>query len=520
MSALVTTRRRFFSGAAVMLACLLAVTTTWRAGGEPSASAAIVFVDVQARGANDGSSWADAYHDLQVALKAAGNPAEIWVAQGMYRATPGSDRTASFVLKTGVAIYGGFIGDETARDQRDPEANATILSGDTGFAYATVDNAYHVVRAGNVGQSAVLDGFTISGGNADGDAPAELRGGGMHIAGGSPTLANLVFTANSALYGGGLFVNSGSPSLSEVVFRGNVALDRGGGMYNGAGAPAMQRVSFVLNSATWGGGILNDAGSPTIVDTLFQGNTAEGHGGGGMANVAGDPALRRVAFISNHAQTSSGGGLSNGNGGPSVVNATFSGNTAAGGAGLANDSGTPGISFATFSGNRGGSVISNDTGRPRIAESILWGNSGALAQDIAGGNVPEFGHNLLEGGCPAGVTCNPAGVIVADPRLGRLRNNGGATKTHALPAGSPAIDAATAAVCTANATDQRGVARPLDGERTALPPATSGRTSSRPPHPWLRSRKAHLRSPKACRRSRCRCACRPPPWWRSPCAIA
>src|SRR5512143_979561 len=127
--------------------------------------ATTIYVRAAAAGANDGTSWANAYTDLQTALAAAVASDEIWVAAGAYKPTATTDRTISFALKNGVGIYGGFAGGETLRGQRNPEVNVTILSGDIGTPGSAADNSYHVVTTdASVTSSAVLDGFTITAG--------------------------------------------------------------------------------------------------------------------------------------------------------------------------------------------------------------------------------------------------------------------------------------------------------------------------------------------------------------------
>ena len=160
----------------------------------------VVYVDSTAAGANDGTTWVDAYTDLQTALVSA--PlctlvTQIWVAQGTYLPTSGVDRSVTFQLVDGLAIYGGFDGTETDRSQRDIDLNVTILSGDIGTPADSSDNSYHVVTGSGTDATAVLDGFTITRGQADGANP-DWWGGGMHNDGGSPTLVNLVFSANAA----------------------------------------------------------------------------------------------------------------------------------------------------------------------------------------------------------------------------------------------------------------------------------------------------------------------------------
>jgi hypothetical protein len=101
------------------------------------------YVNASAAGGN-GTSWACAFNDLQQALAASDAGDEIWVAKGTYKPTTGTDRTASFAMKNGVAIYGGFNGTETAQNQRNRATNVTILSGDIGTPNDNSDNSYHV----------------------------------------------------------------------------------------------------------------------------------------------------------------------------------------------------------------------------------------------------------------------------------------------------------------------------------------------------------------------------------------
>lgn len=137
---------------------------------EPS----VLFVQAQANGAANGISWADSFGDLRTAMDVAresvGFVQEIWVALGVFTPDGGSGhRRATFDFPIGVAIYGGFFGNETDREQRNPEKNVTVLSGDlaaddTGdmTSLSRFDNAFHVVTIEDANHSTVLDGFTIA----------------------------------------------------------------------------------------------------------------------------------------------------------------------------------------------------------------------------------------------------------------------------------------------------------------------------------------------------------------------
>ena len=162
----------------------------------PARAATTIFVKANASGTNNGTSWANAYTSLITALSASVTGDQIWVAAGTYNPTSSADRTASFGLKSGVAVYGGFAGTETLLGQRNISANPTILSGDIGVPGDNADNTYHVVTSRNTDTTAILDGFIITGGNADWAGPDYDIGGEFYNYGGSPLLANIIFNAN------------------------------------------------------------------------------------------------------------------------------------------------------------------------------------------------------------------------------------------------------------------------------------------------------------------------------------
>jgi predicted outer membrane repeat protein len=259
----------------------------------------------------DCTSW-DTACDLQMALSKAGEGDIIWVAAGTYKPTTGDNREATFQLKSGVEIYGGFPENGGGWEQRNWKTHHTILSGDIGAEH----NSYHVVTGSDVDESAVLDGFTITGGNADFENLHDY-GGGMYNIAGSPSLRNLIFIKNVAVKGGGGMYNaSGSePILEEITFTANTA-EYGGGMYNRHCSPSLTEVNFTDNTAEdGGGGIYNNGGSPSLTKSYFTGNTAED--GGGMYNDGSNPSLTEINFSANTAEY--GGGMYNDGSSPNLM---------------------------------------------------------------------------------------------------------------------------------------------------------------------------------------------------------
>ena len=437
--------------------------------GHASAAQVYCKVDGDATGANNGTSWANAFSDIQSALGGS-SCTEIWVAAGTYKPTTGTERSATFQLKDDVALYGGFAGTETALAQRNPTVNVTTLSGDldgddAGFTNNS-ENVYHVVT-GATGAS--LDSFSITSGNANG-TPPDNYGGGMFNDDSSPTITNITFSGNFANNCGGGMSNlaSSSPKLTGVTFNGNsaghsYASGFGGGMYNEYGSPVLVNVTFHANSTNGvygrGGGMYNFAGSPTLTNVTFNGNTATNNGGG-LYNLESNMTLAIVTFSANLASRN-GGGMYNGSSSPTLTNVTFSGNSADYyGGGMWNQSSSPMVTNVTFSGNSAGSYsggMYNDESNSQIRNTIFWGNSAIGGAQIAnGGSTPYVRDSVVQDGCPPGSACTH--LIISDPLLGILGDYGGFTQTIPLQAGSSAIDAGNDATCAAS--DQRGITRP------------------------------------------------------------
>ncbi|MGB2807729.1 MAG: right-handed parallel beta-helix repeat-containing protein [Sedimentisphaerales bacterium] len=259
-----------------------------------------LYVDDDAAGANDGSSWADAYNYLQDALAFACSGDEIHVAQGIYTPDGNSakpngsgDRSATFQLINGITLKGGYAGfGEPDPNARDIEEYETILSGDLdGNDVAVQDpcdllneptraeNSYHVVRSTRTGETTLLDGFTVTGGNAK--CHSAYFGGGMYNKDSSLMVTNCTFSGNLAYEGGGMFNTANCiATLTNCTFIDNFAYD-GGAMSNWESNPTLTNCRFSGNSAKWlAGGMCNDTKScPILNNCTFSGNSANYYAG-------------------------------------------------------------------------------------------------------------------------------------------------------------------------------------------------------------------------------------------------
>jgi predicted outer membrane repeat protein len=411
-----------------------------------------IYVNSAATGANDGTSWVEAFTDLQTALAAVDSPVEIWVATGTYYPDEGTgqnndDRNSTFQLINGVAIYGGFTGTETILSQRNWETNPAILSGDINKSGNLTGNSYTVVTGSGTNATALIDGFIITMGNSDfttgsGISP-NRSGGGMYNLNGSPTVTNCTFSGNWAVRGGGMFnYTNASPSVNNCNFWGNSAVD-GGGMLNlFFSSPMVTYCNFSENMTILdGGGMFNWGNcSPTISNCTFSGNSASD--GGGMINFSSSfPTLTNITFSGNTA-VFKGGGLYNwDNSSPTVTNSTFSGNSA---------------------GFFGGGMYNEDNSSPTVTNSIIWNNSaGGSTSSVSAsvGNMfgnPEYSFSLIAysggsgGAWVSAIGADNGNNIDTDPLFVDpppiVLGTGGDLR---LQAGSPAINAG---INAANAT--------------------------------------------------------------------
>jgi len=397
----------------------------------PLCSAKTIYVDADAAGANDGSHWADAYIYLQDAIadaNAAHEPVEILVAQGVYRPDRGrgivsGDRSATFRLLNHVAVYGGYAGfGEQDFNARDVELYETILSGDLNTDDTFVEraddlfnepsrreNTYQVVTASDTDESAVLDGFTITGGNAN--LFSHRNGGGLANEYGSPWIANCTFIGNSAqYYGGGIYNYYSRPTFINCAFMRNST--GGGGIYNYKSDPNLIDCIFIENSGT---AVRNVKSSPRLTNCLFLRNS-----GGGMSNQESDPILANCTFR-DHSGMKRGAGMYNSASNPSLTKCTFVGNAAEyGGGGMYSTGSSPVLVNCTFHENTAfyGGGMYNSGGAPVLKNCVLRGNS---ANDY-GGAIYNMGSHLSLTNCVlnsnransygGGLSCNNSDAIL------------------------------------------------------------------------------------------------------------
>jgi hypothetical protein len=399
--------------------------------------AMIRYVNADAAPGGDGASWATAYDRVQPAIDACacaalanGGTCEVWVAKGDY-VIPLFCDSDTLRLRPGVALYGGFAGTETARDQRDYESNATVL-----------DGAWHAEHLITGSDGAVLDGFEIRGagtcgmintaaspavshctfkdnyaGMENNDSSPEVTGCsfeanslGMINSGSEPWVADCSFVGNN--YGMSNYASSphvtgctfahherammnvgSSPRVTGCTFYSNSS-DFGAGMHSEGSSPRVSGCVFEENTASYsaGGAMYNEGGSALVVGTIFRGNLADIGEGGGMYNLGSSVTVVGCSFLANRAvglNDGAGAGMYSVDSTVTVASSVFAANAADGchdgdyrgdGGAMYNLRTAMKVAGCTFFGNEvargvGGGIYNGPGGQLAIADSVFFGDA-------------------------------------------------------------------------------------------------------------------------------------------------
>ncbi|MFK7772063.1 MAG: T9SS type A sorting domain-containing protein [Saprospiraceae bacterium] len=287
------------------------------------------FVKSDATGANNGTSWGDAFNDLQDALTNATLGDQIWVASGTY--LPGTTDLATFHLTTDIQLYGGFTGTESSIDDRVIENNPTILSGDLNgddveddFVTNRIDNTTHIMLIeSTVTTATIIDGFIFEGGHADDETLPDFIGqfGGGVWSFGAPQIFNCTFQQNYAdLSGGGFFFRNEFSEGGKVVnciFEDNNTGERGAGLtasFVSGNGIEIEDCQFINNHAGLSGGsVFLVSTNGTIINSFFSGNSSNLAAGAVFINQTVDSSMVISNTIQNcifeNNESSNAGGL-------------------------------------------------------------------------------------------------------------------------------------------------------------------------------------------------------------------
>ncbi|HPY14810.1 MAG TPA: hypothetical protein PLI61_07950 [bacterium] len=282
----------------------------------------VIFVNESAEGSDNGTSWANAFMDLQPALDAAVDGDQIWVAAGKYKPTSVHgiitmedvadeeefNKYKHFRMKNGVEIYGGFAGTETELAQRDFETNETILSCDIGEFDEQYDNCFHIFYhpAGlDLDNSAVIDGFLMEGGYADDNEPHDA-GSVMYNDGSSPVVKNGWIYWNYSYKGAVFYNKDSSMKVMDTQFVNNEApYSKGGVFYNENSNIEISGCDFANSWAegdndSRGGAIYSVGGKTVVTDTVLKSNLA--NMGGAIFIESGDLEVSGCTFDENQGE--------------------------------------------------------------------------------------------------------------------------------------------------------------------------------------------------------------------------
>lgn len=390
----------------------------------------ILYVNKNVAGGNQsGNSWSNAMTDLAHAIRYAdqnkinwtsSNPLKIYVAKGVYKPSYRtenfctislSDRHNTFLMLDNVKLYGGFDpanGIDDLSDNRIFGASGSILSGDIGVPNNNTDNSLHVVIFSGPSSNALLDGFTITGGNANasndngtanGNPINRTRGGGIYHYAASPNYKNCIITGNNATnWGGGIYAESTSDfKLDSSTVSANTSMT-GAGIFNNFSSPVIDACSFSNNNGHFGGAMYNTGSTcnPVISNSQFQANEVFSYGGA-VYNAGGTGSFVNCIFSGNKTINGTGGGgaMFNNGAAPVVTNCAFTTNEGDYGGAVYNyAASSPAISGCTFSSNTsgmfGGAMYSEQAATPTLTRCLFTQNSTQF-----GGAIFSYGSTSL-----------------------------------------------------------------------------------------------------------------------------
>ena len=292
-----------------------------------------------------------------------------------------------------MAIYGGFPSGGGNWKDSNPNLYETILSGDLDgndvevndpcdllTEPTRVENSYHVITGSGTDETAILDGFTITAGNANGSSPDDC-GGGMYSDYGSPMVTNCIFAENSViLSGGGVYINAGSLTIADSLFNNNSSSNYGGGLRCiEANDVTVTNCRFSNNTAIMGGGMDCYLSNLILTGCTFTNNTSIF--GGGVENNQSNLVMKNC--IIHHNVADWGGGLENFTSSSNLImtNCTVSDNTA----------------------NEAGGGILDFPDTAKLNNCVLWGNSdtntgtGELAQIFLSISEATIDYSCVQG---------------------------------------------------------------------------------------------------------------------------
>jgi len=407
----------------------------------------VIYVNDDATGANDGTSWEDAFNDLQDGLLAAAisfGSDEIWVAEGVYTPSRLGIRSVSFNLPDGVSVLGGFAASPEEPSRRDSKQYPTVLSGDIGFPGLPFDNSFSVVTM--AGGTAALSGVTIEGGNANGFQTATRAGGGIRIGSGSTlAVADVVIVNNfAANVGGGVFAIGNSQISISASSIANNSSNVGGGAWFENSIVDVHASSFSNNLAqSTGGGVYGIRAPLTFIDTDILSNSAVNQTGGGMFVSNGSLIFDGGQVVGNRAGNN-GGGLYPFNTITAIKDTVFRENSSGFfGGGLQVRGGSATVEGSQFYGNtatlRGGGInvdrpdtsvtvsnviVENNTARSGggIANTD---SSMSLSNSVVSNNAAKFGGGIIHQFSTLTMTNVAVTNNTAEENAGGLLNFGG-----------------------------------------------------------------------------------------------